>query len=144
MDLLYSYIPQWVQSARALRSYDVIKHAGLENCDILRKIGENSENSKFCYKSSVYQNFTGCFAYTKGKGNSKMFCKFQHHSMQIFFFKMANKCFLKTEKVASTPLALWVWRLTLPLAKVVPPIFFHENDRKGCKRDHLYAFGNFL
>ena len=30
----------------------------------LRKIGENS---KFRYKSSEYQNFTGFFAYTKGK-----------------------------------------------------------------------------
>ena len=25
MDLLYSYIPKWVQSAKALRSYDVMK-----------------------------------------------------------------------------------------------------------------------
>ena len=68
------------------------------NCDFLRKIGENS---KFRYKSSEYQNFTGFFAYTKGNGNSNMFCKFQHHRMQIFF-KMANFLFLKTEKVAST------------------------------------------
>ena len=22
--------------------------------------------------------------------------------------------------------------------------FFHKNDRKGCKRDYLYALGNFL
>ena len=28
--------------------------------------------------------------------------------------------------------------------KVVPPFFFHENDRKGCKKDYLYALGNFL
>ena len=41
-----------------------LKHAGPENCDILRKIGENA---KFRYKSSEYQNFTGFFAYTKGK-----------------------------------------------------------------------------
>ena len=34
------------------------------NGDFLRKIGENS---KFRYKSSEYQNFTGFFAYTKGK-----------------------------------------------------------------------------
>ena len=52
-----------------------------------RKIGENS---KFRYKSSEYQNFTGFFAYKKESGNSNMFCKFQLHSMQIFF-KMANK-----------------------------------------------------
>ena len=41
------------------------KHAGPENCYILRKIGENS---KFRYKSSEYQNFTEFFfAYAKGK-----------------------------------------------------------------------------
>ena len=34
------------------------------NCDVLRKIGENS---KFRYKSSEYQNFTGFFAYTTEK-----------------------------------------------------------------------------
>ena len=61
----------------------------------------------------------------KGNGNSNMFSKFQHPSMQIFFFfKMANLCFLKTEKVASTPLTLWLWRLTLPPSKVLPPILF--------------------
>ena len=68
MDLLYPYIPKWVQSAKALRSYDVIKDMSdlkIElNCNFLRKIGENS---KFRYKSSEYQNFTGFFAYTKGK-----------------------------------------------------------------------------
>ena len=68
MDLLYPCIPKWVQSAKALRSYDVIKTRRTWKlsliCDFLRKIGENS---KFRYKSSEYQNFTGFFAYTKGK-----------------------------------------------------------------------------
>ena len=67
MDLLYPYISKLVQSTKALRSYDVIKHAGPENFDFLRKIGENSKYSKFRYKSSEYQNFTEFFAYTKGK-----------------------------------------------------------------------------
>ena len=52
-----------------------------------------------------------------------MFCKFQHHSM-YFFLKMANKCFLKTEKGCIHPPTLWLWRLTLPLGKVAPPFFF--------------------
>ena len=30
------------------------------------------------------------------------------------------------------------------LGKVVPLIFFHENDHKGSKRDYLYALGKFL
>ena len=51
---------------------------------------------------------------------------------------MANLCFLKTEKVASTPLTRWLLRLTLPPGKVVPPIFFHENDRKGCKIEIIF------
>ena len=59
-------------------------------------------------------------------------------------FDIEYEYFLKTEKVATTPFTLWLWRLTLPPGKVVPPIFFHENDRKGCKRDYLYALGNFL
>ena len=63
------------------------------NCDFLSKIGENS---KFRYKSSEYQNFTGFLLIQKGNGNSNMFCKFQHHSMQIFF-KVANFLFSKTE-----------------------------------------------
>ena len=55
MDLFYWHIPKWIQSAKALRSYDVIKNnAGPENCDFLRKIGENS---KFRYKSFEYQVF---------------------------------------------------------------------------------------
>ena len=62
------------------------------NYDFLRKIGKNS---KFRYKCSEYQNFTRFFLLIqKGNGNSNMFCKFQHHSMQIFF-KMANFLFSK-------------------------------------------------
>ena len=38
----------------------------------------------------------------KENGNSNRFCKFQHHSVQIFF-KMANFKCLEIEKVASTP-----------------------------------------
>ena len=46
---------------------------------------------------------------------------------------MANLCFLKTEKVASTPLTLWLWRLTLPPGEMVPPIFFMEMTSKDVK-----------
>ena len=69
--------------------------------------------------------------YKRKNGNSNMFCKFQHHSMQIFF-KMANYFFLKTEKVATTPphpLTLTAY----PTPGKVVPILFPENDRKGCK-----------
>ena len=61
---------------------------------------------------------------------------------------MANLCFLKTEKVASTPHPLTLTGYPTP-GKVVPPppffsFFFHEHDRKGCKRNYLNALGNFL
>ena len=59
----------------------------------------------------------------EGNGNSNMFCKFQNHSMQILFFKMANSYFLKNWKGCITPLNLWLERITLPPGKIVPPIF---------------------
>ena len=71
-----------------------------------------------------------------------MFCKFQHHSMQISF-KMANFKCLKTEKVASTPSPSDFDGLPYPRVRWYPQ-FFHEDDRKGCKRDYQYALGNFL
>ena len=37
-----------------------------------------------------------------------------------------------------------LWRLTLPHLRGVPPGFFDQNDRKGCKRDVLDARGHFL
>ena len=46
---------------------------------------------------------------------------------------MANFMFSKTEKVASTPLNLWLWRLTLPPGKVVPPFFFMKMTAKDVK-----------
>ena len=100
MDLLYSYIPKWVQSAKALRSYDVIKYARPENCDIMRKMGENS---KFRYKSSEYQNFTGFFAYTK----EKMIIPTCSVSFSIivcrYFSKWRINVFLKLKRLHQPP-----------------------------------------
>ena len=47
--LFYPYMPKRVQSAKALRSYDVIKHGGTQTLQFFVKIGENSniEISKF-------------------------------------------------------------------------------------------------
>ena len=61
-----------------------------------KKIGENSKNSKFRYKSSEYHIISpGFLLIQKENGNSNMFGKFQH--LQIFF-KMANFKCLKIEK----------------------------------------------
>ena len=65
---LYSYILKWVQSAKALRS--VWRHKNMPDLKIaifLRKIGENSKNSKFRYKSFEYENFIGLFCLYKRK-----------------------------------------------------------------------------
>ena len=50
-----------------------------------------------------------------------------------YFLKWRINVFLKLKRLQQPPLTLWLWRLTLSPGKVVPPIFFHENDRKGCK-----------
>ena len=105
----------------------------------LRKIGEKL---KFRFKRSEYQNSPGPLLIQKEIGNSNMFCKFQHNSMQIFF-KMVNYVFLKLRTVASTPSPSDFDGLPYPRVRWYPH-FFHENDRKGCKRDYLYALGNFL
>ena len=60
-------------------------------------------NSNFRYKSSEYQNFTGFLLIQKENGNSNMFCKFQHHSMQNFFFsKWRINVFLKLNRLHQT------------------------------------------
>ena len=48
----------------------------------------------------------------------------------IHFSKWRINVFLKLKKVASTPLTFWLWRLTLPPGKVVPPIFFMKMTAK--------------
>ena len=87
MDLLYPYIPKWVQSAKALRSYDVIKICRTWK---LRFSEENrrkfqKKNQHFAIKVLNIKISPRFWLIHKENGNSNMFCKFQHHSMQIFF-----------------------------------------------------------
>ena len=144
MDLHYPYIPKWVQSAKALRK--LWRHKDMPdlkieiNCDFLRKIGENL---KFCYKSFEISEFHRVFCLYK----KEMVIPTCSVSFSIivcrYFFRLANLCFLKTEKVASTPPPSDFDGLPYPQVRWYPN-FFHENDRKGCKRDYLNALGNFL
>ena len=140
MDLFYSYTPKWVQSAKALRSYDVIKTWWTWKLWFFcKKIGENS---KFGYKSSEYQNFTGFLLIQR-----KMVIPTCSVSFSIIVCRYFSKWQIKMSKNWKRllhPLTLWLWRLTLPRVRWYPQFFFHENDRKGCKRDYLYALGNFL
>ena len=104
----------------------------LEIAILGEKIGENSKNSKFRYKSSEYQNFTGFLAYTQKKnGNFNMFCKFQHHGVQIFF-KMENFKCLKIEKGCIHPHLLTLTAYPTP-GKVMPPFFFMKMTAKDVK-----------
>ena len=56
---------KWVQLAKALRSYDVIKTCRTWKLQFFCEKYAKIQN--FAIKSSEYQNFTGFFAYTKGK-----------------------------------------------------------------------------
>ena len=52
------------------------------NYDFLRKIGESS---KFAIKVLNIRILPSFLLKQKENDNSNMFCKYQHHSMQIFF-----------------------------------------------------------
>ena len=108
------------------------KHAGPDNFDILRKIGKNSKNSKFAIKVLNIRISPGFLIIQKDK--RKMVIPTCSVSFSIivcrYFSKWRIIFFLKTEKVATTPVTLWLWRLTLPPGKVVPPIFLHEYEKK--------------
>ena len=132
--------PKWVQLAKELCSYDVIKTCRTWNCDFLRKIGKNS---KFRYKSSEYQNFPGFFCLYK----RKVVIPTCSVSFSIIVCRYFSKWWIKMSKNwkrLHPPPTLWLWQLTLPRVRWNPQFFFHENDHKGCKRDYLYALGNFL
>ena len=50
----------------------------------------------------------------------------------------------KTEVASTPPSPSDFDGLPYPGQGGTPNFFFHENYRKGCKRDYLYALGNFL
>ena len=141
MDLLYPYIPKWVQSAKALRSYDVIKTSRTWK---FRYFAKNRRKFKISLYKFWISEFHRVFCLYKRKmviptcsvSFSFIVCR--------YFSKWWIILFLKLKRLQQPPLTLWLWGLTLPPGKVVPPFFFHENDRKGCKRDYLYAHGKFL
>ena len=146
MDLLYPYIPKWVQLAKALRSYDVIKTCRtwklrffwVKNRRKFKKI------QNFAIKVLNIRISPGFLLIQKENGNSNMFCKFQHHSMQIYFSKWRINVFLKLKRLQQPPSPSDFDGLPYPRVRWYSHFFFHENNRKGCKRDYLYTLGNFL
>ena len=108
-------------------------------------IGENSKFSKFCYRSSKYLNFIGFFCLYRRKMTIRTCSVSFSFIVCRYFSKWRLKMSKKSEKGCNHPLTLWLWRLTLPPSKMVPPIFFfYQNDRKGCKRGYLHALDHFL
>ena len=78
-------IPRSQKSAKALRNYDVIKVENQKN----RDFGKNGhQNQNFAIKVLNDRFSSGFLLIKKGNDNSNMPCKFQLHSMHIFF-KMA-------------------------------------------------------
>ena len=134
--LLYTYTYQNEYNRPRRYLWRPLKIAA--NCDFLRKIGENS---KFSYKSSEYQNFTGCFANTKGKmviptcsvSFSIIVCR--------YFSKWRINVFLKLKRLHQPPSPSDFDGLPYPRVRWYP-IFFMKMTAKV--RDYLYALGNFL
>ena len=76
--------------------------------------------------------------------DSNIFCRFQLQRYADIFQNGDLKC-PKTEKGCNHPLTDWLWQLTTLIpGYVVPPICFHQNDSKRCKRDYLYALDHSL
>ena len=87
----------------------------------------------------------GFWLIPEGNDISNTQSKFQDHTRKNLF-KMAIFQFtcVFNDEVVTTPRTQRLWRLTLALGKVLPPICFHQNDRKGCRIDYLGGLGHFL
>ena len=94
----------------------------------------------FAKKSSKYRNFTWFFAYKEGK-----LCFY--HVLQVlgpYHADIFQNGDLKYFQVATIP--PYPRTLTTYPTPVLggTPRFFHQNDRKGCKRDYFDARGYFV
>ena len=82
------------------------------------------------------------FVIQKENGNSNMFCKFSIIVCR-YCSKWRINVFLKLKRLQQPPSSSDFDGLPYPRVRWYFH-FFHENDHKGCKRDYLYALGNFL
>ena len=143
---LYSYIPKWVQSAKVLRSYDVIKTCQTWKLQFFAKKWVKIPNLNLNLNIWIWiwiSEFQRIFCLYK----RKMVISTCSVSFIIIVCRYFSKWRIKMSKTINKRLHLPPNPLTLTAyptpGKVVPP-FFSENDRKGCKRDFLYALGYFL
>ena len=100
------------------------------------------QNWIFRHLSCKYLNFTECILLNK--------TEITFLTYNVRFKIIFGRCFSKYllllfifilnviySRVAPTDSTLWICRLTLPLSKLLPPIFFfHQNDRKRSKWDY--------
>ena len=132
------FIPKWVQSAQALRSNDVIKTCRTWKLRFFAKI------QNFAIKVPNIRISPGFLIIQKESGNYNMFGKFQHHSMQIFFFSKWRIKMSRNWKRLHPPLTLWLWRLTLPRVRWYAHFFSMKMTAKDVKEITYNALGNFL
>ena len=83
----FPLIPKFWKSANVWRHNDVFKYGRPQNADFQGNIGQNWIFAKRAPNIGIFTRFF--FIIKEGNGVSKMFCKFQHHTMNIFF-KMAT------------------------------------------------------
>ena len=129
MDLLYSYIPKWVQLVKALRSYDVIKHAGPENCIFFEKY---AKTQNFAIKKFWISAFHWVFCLYKRKVVIPTYFVSFSFIVCRYCSKWRIKC-PKTEKRRHPPrhpLSLTAYPTP---GKVVPPFFSMKMTAKDVK-----------
>ena len=136
-----SYIPKWVQSAKALRSYDVIKTCRTWK---LRFFAKNRWKFKISLLKFWISEFHRFFLLYK----RKMVIPTCFVSFSIIVCRCVSKwridVFLKL-KTLHLPLTLWLWRLTLPPGKVVPQILvFMKMTAKDVKEITVMPLVTFL
>ena len=99
----------------------------------LRKIGKNSKNSKFRYKSSEYQNFTGFFCLYRRKmvipTCSVSFCII----VCRYFSKWRINVFLKLKRLQQPPSPSDFDSLPYPRVRWYPQFFFMKMTAKDVK-----------
>ena len=73
------------------------------------------------------------FVIQRENGNYNMFCKFQHHSMQIFFSKWRINVFLKLKRLQQPPSPSNFDGLPYPRVRRYPHFFFMKMTAKDVK-----------
>ena len=82
---------------------------------------------------SICRHTPGFLLIQTGNGNSNMFCKFQHHIMQIFFSKWRIYVFLKMKRLHQPPSPSDFDGLPYPWVRWYPHFVFMKMTAKDVK-----------